>query len=711
MSTHVDIRGFISGPSRQSLIAGLSNRFAIERDRWLLWLPVAMGCGIAIYFAWPADPGLVLPCSLVGVFAVAAVLLRGGARLGAVLVLAMAVGFAASAVRSAYVAAPVILEKKRPLTVQATVERVERYPAGDTRITLRALDLEGFEENATPERIRLRVRTRGEAVEPGNRIEIRAVLMPPPPPVAPGSFDFARKAWFERLGGVGFAVSGATVLAEQPTETGILDGWRLARFRDSLAQRLAKQAPGDGGAVAVALMTGERGLIPEKIVEDLRAAGLAHLLAISGLHIGLMAGLAFFVVRAGLALVPSLALRYPIKKWAAIAAICAAFFYLMVSGGTVPTQRAFAMTLIVLMAVLIDRLAITMRLVAMVAGAMLLLAPESLLNVSFQMSFAAVIALVAVYEHARSHGWLPGRGDGWTRRIGIYFLGVAITSVVAGLATGYFAVVHFNRFANYGLLANMLAVPVMGLWIMPWAMAAFLLLPFGLESWALVPMTAGIELVADIAAWVAAMPGSVGYIAAVPTAATVLITLGSVWLCLWQRAWRLWGMVPIMAGLAWAAASEPPDILIDEQAKLTGIRAADGSLMLNSVRRSSMAVDTWTRRSGQGGALKWAPDDLDGPLSCDASGCLYRAPSGQLAALVRAPDALGEDCARADVVVSAVPVFGRCKGPETVIDRFDLWREGAHALWFTASGVRIETVAQHQGRRPWSRYARRQPEF
>ncbi|MFN3232729.1 MAG: ComEC/Rec2 family competence protein [Alphaproteobacteria bacterium] len=706
MSTDARIFRSFSGRYQNSLMVALGDRFESERTRWTLWSPVLLGIGIAVYFWWPTDPGLIAGFVLVGLAGLLALIGRGALRFCGIVIGLVTLGFLASGLRDTYVAAPVIAEKTGPVSIEGQVERVERYPDGHSRITLRNLAVSRLSENAVPERIRLRVRTQGDAVQPGNLVTMRAILMPPPPPVAPGAFDFARKAWFERLGAVGFAISGVSVTAQAPEGAGLFERWRLARFRDALAQRLADQAPDDAGAVAVALMTGERGLIPEQITEDLRAAGLAHLLAISGLHIGLMAGLAFFVVRAGLALVPPIALRYPIKKWAAIAALCAALFYLMISGGTVPTQRAFAMSAIVLTAIIFDRLAITMRLVALVAGAMLLLTPESLLNVSFQMSFAAVIALVAVYEHARSHGWLPGRGVGWLRRFGIYVLGVGITSVVAGLATGFFAVVHFNRFANYGLLANLLAVPVMALWIMPWAMAAFLLMPFGLEAWALEPMGWGIDLVTATASWVAHMPGAVSHIAAIPGSATVLVCLGGLWLCLWQQRWRIWGLAPIVAGLILAGSVSPPDLLIDEQGKLIALRGQGGQMAFNKVNGSAMSVDTWSRRSGQMGAVRWQTGADH--LACDATGCLYRAESGALVALVRTPEALAEDCSRAHVVISAVPVFGRCRRPNVVIDRFDLWREGAHAFWFGHDGARTETVAQHQGNRPWSRYAIRQ---
>ncbi|MCH8184454.1 MAG: ComEC/Rec2 family competence protein, partial [Proteobacteria bacterium] len=448
---------------------------------------VAVGVGAGIYFALPAEPPNWMGAVLLAATVLAAVGLR---RRAALLLLSIglagvATGFAASQLRTNLTAAPVLEKRIGSAMVTGRIVFVQSRGKAQ-RWLMEDLSISRLEPRNTPERIRLTNRVRGVALEPGMRIRVRATLMPPPSPAAPGAFDFPRLAWFASLGAVGFTTSRARIVGVEDRAFST----SLSALRQSMSARVRTALPGASGAVAAALMTGDRGAIPEDVLADMRDSGLAHLLAISGLHIGLVAGLFFFFVRGLLAAVEPVALRYPIKKWAAAGAMAAAFGYLLITGATVPTQRAFIMTGIVLTAIMLDRSAVSMRIVALAALAILILAPETLLSASFQMSFAAVVALVAVYESAGAR-FSRGRGRGsLRRRLLIYGAGILLTSLVAGLATTPFAVFHFNRFVIYGLAANMFAVPLTALWIMPWAMAAYVLMPFGLEGLALAPMGA-----------------------------------------------------------------------------------------------------------------------------------------------------------------------------------------------------------------------------
>jgi competence protein ComEC len=358
--------------------------------------------------------------------------------------------------------------------------------------------------------------------------------------------------------------------------------------------------------------------------------------------------------------------------------------------------------------ILLDRVAITMRLVAITAIVLLLLTPESLLGVSFQMSFAAVVALVALYERARVGGWLAAGHGGLVRRMAMYVVAVAVTSLVAGAATGFFAAFHFNNVATWGLLTNMAAVPIMGLWIMPSVLALFVALPFGLEYWPLQAIVWGNELTLRIAAWVAGLPGADLRVPALPDITMALVVGGGLWLLLWTGRWRWLGVLLMLAGTAFAFTAQPPDVLVDEKGKVSAVRGASGELVMLGGSAKSFAREIWLRRDAQK-EHESAAADLP---ACDGLGCIYRPPRrpNLTIALVRAPEALVEDCARADVVISAVPVFGRCRGPRIVIDRFDLWRAGAHAIWLEKDRVSVRSVAQDQGRRPWSLYARRTEE-
>ena len=673
----------------------LAAQLEAERDRWLLWIPVALGAGIGIYFWLYTEPPLWPALGILIGAAVAAVLARRQPApfALAVALVAAALGFAAAKVATMLATAPVLERRIGPLEVEARVLEVELFPEG-ARILAAPRGL-------GPERIRLRLKRGGPAPDPGNWVRVRAVLMPPPPPVMPGAYDFQRQAWFDRLGAVGFAVGPATLI--EPPPGGGRSSWQLgiARLRHAITERILAVLPGGVGGVAAALVTGERGPIPAGLNAAYRDSGLAHLLSISGIHMSLVAGIAFVAIRALLALIPPLVLRCNVKKWAAGLALVLIVAYTVLSGGSVPAQRSCLMTGLALLAVMIDRLHLSMRVVAWAAVAVMLVTPSGILGPSFQMSFAAVVALIAFYETwgVRLSAWRAERGP--IGRFGFYFAGLGLTTVIATLATTPFSIFHFNRFALHGLAANAVAVPLTGFWVMPWAMVACLLMPFGLESWGLVPMGWGVALINAVATEVAAWPAATIAIGALPSAGLVLMTLGGLWLCIWRRAWRVWGLVPIVAGAATLFLERPPDIILSNDAKVMAVLARDGTYMLSGGRSGSLLEETWTRRGGTEPGARWPKlgRSEDDSLACDFLGCIYEA-HGKRVALVRHAAALKEDC-RADLIVSAVPARKICRRRSGVIDRFDVWRNGAYAVWLAPDGVQIQSVRAWRGDRPW----------
>jgi competence protein ComEC len=691
-------------------LQGLAATLEAERTRWPLWLPVALGAGIATYFALPEEPPRLTGAVLAGGVLLLVLVARRAAWISALLaaLVALAVGFVVAQERAHGVAAPVLTERLGPVATTGRVVLVESRPHGH-RVTLADVTLAELAADETPARVRV-TQTRGPPPLPGAWIRTRAILSPPPRPSAPGAYSFPRRAWFERLGGVGFAVGDWAPVDLAPPLT-----WpqRLAaareRVRLKVAARLRSGLPGETGALAAALATGERGGVPEPVLETFRASGLAHLLAISGLHMSMIAGLLFVGGRAVLAAVPALAARWDLKKPCAVLALAGTAVYLMLAGATVPTQRAFLMTGLVLVAVLLNRVAISPRLVAWAAVAVLLAQPQALLGPSFQMSFAAVLALVATWELAAPRLATRRRAEGaWPDRLGravlLYLAGVLLTSLVAGAATMPFAAYHFNRVAVYGLAANLLAVPVMGLWVMPWLLASLLLLPLGLEGLALTPLGWGLDAVAGSAAWVAGWDGASRWIPAMPPWGLVAVAGGGVWLCLWRRPWRLLGVAGLAAGLASPWTQPLPDLIVGDDGRVLAVRGADGGLILSPGRADGFARGVWVARLGGESAESWpAPGGAtaDGRLRCDPRGCVLRV-GGVAVALAWHRAALGEDCARAEVVISPLPLGAGCEGPAVVADRAALSRGGVHALWLRDGRARVETVAAGEGRRLWS---------
>lgn len=673
---------------------------AAERPRWALWLPVAVGAGVGTYFALPAepDPGLGLALLCIAIVWTGRAFRRASGLVPAAACMAVALGFVVAQMHTHMVAVTPMAEPFGPGWIEGRVDTVEETEGGAYRVVL-ASPRSDDAAQTLPARVRVRLLAGDPEPALGSVLGVRAAISAPSGPVAPGAFDFRRHVFFQGIGGIGYAVGHARVLTPPSGSSGLA----LAEVRRRINAAVVR-AIGDPtrGAVAAALLTGQRQAVPEATYGALRDSGLAHLLAISGLHVGLVAGIVFVAVRAMCAAVPWVAVRYPIKKWAALAALVAALGYTVLVGSPVTTQRAFIMTGLVLLAVLLDRSPLSMRLVACAAVAVLLIAPESLTGPSFQMSFAAVLALIAAYE-----AWGPAfaqlrRRHVWAGSLVVYLGGVAFTTLIANLATAPFAVYHFHQFATYGLVANLLAVPLTAFWIMPWGVIGYLLMPFGLEAWPLAAMGWGLGLLLELAEGVAAWPAATILVPAMPEWGIVTIALGGLWLCLWQRAWRWAGAAAVVLGFLSIALAPQPDLLVSEDGRLMAVRGEDGRLSLSSGRRSSFVAERWLARDGQRHASTWPAlgASPDGRLTCDPLGCIYHR-AGHIVALPQERNALGEDCGVADILVAGFWITGRCAA-SVVIDRDTLTAYGAHAIYLDEAAAPVIRVATPEGtRRPW----------
>lgn len=680
-----------------------------ERETRILWLPVLFGTGIGGYFALPLEPPPALTAAL-GLAAIAVAVLgpkHSVYRAAAVLVLVAFVGFGLVQFRAFNLDTPV-LAGEGSYQVSGIISAIDRDPRGYPRLTLDAPALDGRFDSPALKRIRVTVRTGGDAVKPGDVVSFRAGLTPPPGPVAPGAFDFARQAWFRGIGAVGYAVTPVKRVsaADMPAP-----GWRMRvnGARDHIVTKSRAVLTGDTGAVAAALMTGLRGGISRESREAIRIAGLAHLLAISGLHVGLFSGIVFFAIRGLLALSPTLALTLPIKAIAASGAWLAALGYLFLSGASVPTERAFLMASIVLLAVLLGRRAISMRLLALAAMVILVLSPEDLLSAGFQMSFAAVAALIAGYELLRDRLRMLATGPrSLPKRVALYFLAVIVSTIIAEIAIGPIAAFHFNRVNGYGLVANLVAVPVMTFWIMPWSVVAIVLFPFGAESAALVAMGWGIDIVLQTAHTVASWPGATYPMASAPNLSLYLFALGGLWLCLWRDLrLRSLGLIGIAAAFMIAPFGPRPDVLINETSSLIAVKGDDGRLATSS-SRSSYIREVWLRRSGQDTANDWqdAAGGIRAPARCDEAGCLYateRDGRRWRIAFVFHADAMAEDCLAGALVFVLFDGDARCRGRAPIISQRQLEEAGGIGLWITAEGIERRNARPTKGSRPWAR--------
>lgn len=614
---------------------------------------MALGTGAACYFALPVEQGLAVGWLAVtaGLAAIAMAAL-GPARVIAALLAALLLGFGLAKLREASVATPV-LSQAMVAHLTGRIVSIEPRERG-ARLVLDEVRSGAFAPGQTPRRIRVMV-PNGAEFRPGNWISLTAALDAPSAPVAPGASDFGRWLYFHSIGATGFSYGRARAIApahEPGWWEGVSQGAEDLRVR--MTARIHAALPSSMGGIAASLITGTRGSIAAEDDAALRDAGLAHALSISGLHMALVGGGIFWLVRAVLAAFPAVALRYPVKKWAAVAALLASAFYLAISGAAPPAVRAFVMLATMMTAVLLDRPALTMRSLALAAAILLLARPEVVIDAGFQMSFAAVAALLAVAEWEQSRERQHPRGMLYR-----YVHGIVMTSLVASLATAPFTLFYFERAAHYAVLGNLIAMPVMGFWIMPAAALSVLLMPLGLER---LPLE--------------------------------LMALGGLWLAIWRLRWRWWGAAPMLAGVMLAFFAPRPDILVASDAVTIAVRGDDG--LLHFVRKpgNNFVAREWLKRDGDSRELAQAIG-MPG-LRCDGLGCVVNRPP-VIAAGLR-PEALAEDCGRAVVVINAAT--GRCKGPAVVIDQ-KAAEDGQGWSISLSSPPSSRSVRAWRGDRPW----------
>jgi competence protein ComEC len=670
-----------------------------EQGRLAPWLAAGFCGGVLLYFLAPAEPSwiaalLFLAASIWLCFVVRE---RPFAWAVTAMVAAIAAGFATGSVRGAMAAHPVLSLPTATVALQGFVEARDATARSD-RIVLRVTKTDPKSRQAIPERVRLAFR-KGLAPAVGEHIELRARLRPLVGPVRPGGYDFAIGAYFSGLGATGF-VLGRSKAAPTDIATPLSIRFTAAIdiLRRSLAERIRLTLPGDTGAIAAALVTGIRDHISQEANEAMRISGLYHVISISGLHMALVAGVLFALLRGGLALIPGLALRRPIKKYAALVALAGVTFYLVLSGAEVATQRSYIMVAIVLAGVIIDRPALTLRTLAAAVIVTLIVSPEAVLNPGFQMSFAATLALISFYER-----WVPlvsappqpgaSAIGAWSARAGRWVVLGAATSLIAGLATAIYAAFHFHRLAPYGVLANVLSMPLIGLVIMPGALFGVLLIPFGFDFIGWTMMGYGIEGMIRVANFVSSLSGAEGRIAAFSAGALLLGTLSLLLLAIPATRLRLIG-VPLAAFALWFVWNGPRyDVIVDTEGDVIAIRTADGTLSIHSGKSDRFTIENWLAAAGL------PPHARHNAFSCDQHGCVGMLADGSLIAIPKTPEALLEDCGRAALVIANRSVPASCSS--AVIDRNTLATTGAIALKKTANGWEPYVSRAPNADRPW----------
>lgn len=674
----------------------LNRLIGLQRGHLFAWVPVCLGVGISLYFSLRWEPGLTV-FLITGVVCVVSLCgvrwLPETAGPFAVALALVAAGFLLAGQRAHLVAAPV-LEFRYYGPIEGRVVAVDRSQSEKLRVTLDRVVLLRVSPGRTPARVR--VSMHGDQVFtnplPGQTVAVTGHLTAPSGPVEPRGFDFQRMAWFDRIGAVGYARTPLVLIAHAEGGEPLA---ALNRFRLRLSAAVQGALPGQVGAFAAAVTTGDRSGLSGPTLEAMRASNLAHLLAISGLHVGLLTGFIFTTLRAGIALVPRVALRVHSKKWAAAFALLASAAYLALSGGNVSTQRAFIMAAVMLVAVLLDRRALTLRSVALAAVIVLVWQPESLFSPGFQMSFAATTALVWVFGVMRTAAWRPPK---WATGL----VGLTVSSAIAGLATAPFAAAHFNQGANYGLIANLVSVPVMGALVIPAAVLAAVLAPLGLAQIGLFAMGLGIAWILRVAETVAGLDHAVRYIPQPDPIVMPVFISGALLVMLWQGRLKWAGLVPLVAAFAFWSVSERPTLLVADNAALAGVMTEDGRA-LSRARGHGFIAKSWLENDGGDRDRDAASRRAAQFATADDASLSFRVGQRRVSVFFSADSETVEAaCRRTPVIVTNRDTDAPLLGPCVILGPTEMARTGGMAIRLDNTDVKVSTVRGVHGFRLWN---------
>jgi len=671
----------MQNPEFKRLTSAAKRQFTAQQQRFFLWTPTMLMPGIMAFFALPTDPPALLPpIILIMLLSLWFATRKTRLRFFLTPLMLITLGFTAAHLRAQSQAMPMITKEMRYREVTAQVEMVEPVDK-KLKLTLIHPSIEHLPPDQTPPRIRLTLRGEQESFRAGDEVRLKATLLPLPAPTMPDGFDFARFYFFNGIGGTGYGLSRAEKISEAQAAPLSM---RINNLRHAIGEDMRNRMDAPFGAVAAAMTIGESGPIPEKINENLRDSGLYHILSISGFHLAVVTGIVFATIRLLLSLYPTLALRVNTKKIAGVLALLAAFAYLALAAYPIPAQRSFITVAFVFIAILFDRRGISLRSLCFAAIMLLLLFPESVYSASFQLSFAATLAIVALYEN-----WPLPTPHSRLARIPYYFLGILLSSLAASLATAPFVIYDFNRLSLLGILSNMLVLPLASIIIMPAIILAVLLMPLGLSGLAYAPLQWGIEQMLTIADITTRMPLASIRLPSLTDHGVCLAAIGLLWICLWRGHFRWWGIPMLLLSLATISQHQPIDMFISSGVKQVLARLPDGTYTALKGTDRSYAVQSWLQSEGQ----ETMTPLNESAIPCDATSCTYTL-HGHTIIMVHHADtdeALEQACtASPDIVIASRYLKStRCRGPKTLIGKNELDTYGPHALRITQSGIEI----------------------
>ncbi len=665
-------------------LSSIKEAFWAEYERFVLWSPVFLGAGILLYFLLPSEPPL-WPAPALLAFCSGCLYFfwhHQEKRIFWTAGFLFCFGFWLIQVKAHSVAAPVLKKRTPVVWVEGKVESVQILLSAQ-KIILSYPTIEGIKPEDTPLKVRVRVNGLRTLVKTGDKVRVRAKLMPPSFPAMPGSYPFLRKSWFDQLGGVGFALGRLEIVEKAPVsafEHVLEDIRRQITFRyKSLMDR-------QEASVAAALIVGEQGSIPKKLNQAYKDIGITHILSVSGFHMSLLAGFAFIVFRFLFSLSSWLSLRVNTKKLSIIAALLLTFGYLLISGLALPAVRSFLMLCVGLLAAFLDRRVLSVRNVAFVAFVLLLFYPEALISASFQLSFGAVLILISGFEYAMKKKWFRRDGSFFSFLYNL-LLGVLLTNFLAGFVTMPYVIYHFNRIPLYGLLGNFLLGGIFSFFVIPLLFIGVVLMPFGWDLWPVLLAGKGLAFLNEAAFFLADFKGAVWDVPAPTTGGILLFTLGFLWVCLFMTKLRWVGVIFMFLGMGTIIFNEKYDVYVSQGGKLAAVRSPEGRLLFSDLRKERFVRSVWLQREGEDSFFIRKEDVFSSLKPYEIKGLKVAFQK--------------EDCPGADIAFLLDGPQSGCSAKK-VVTRAESWKKGTFVLKRTPNGYILKSSADSLGNRLWN---------
>ena len=674
-------------------------------------IPITLLCiatGIGLYFNLPGE-GNSKVCALL----IVTLLFLGGLSqnyryvnnliIGALIII---IGYSLALYRTHTSTTPLLSQTLKSFDVVMMVEENQPLQKSRIRYTGKLLSLSKLSKNKIPKRVRIRTTDQGPRFKYGDLLCMRAMLARPKGPIRAGGYDFGFALWFKQIGATGFNISPLRLCPynQDRIEHQSSISQLIANIRSFIGNKIDNGLNEPERAMARALILGDRGRVNRDDLEAMRKAGLGHLLAISGLHMAVFGGTLFILIRALLALFPIFSQNHPIKKYAALSALIGSFVYFLISGQSIPTQRAVLMISVLFTAIMIERTALTLRNVAVAALIILFLKPESLMSAGFQMSFAAVTALIVTYQMLRDFEPLKNLkhtpSSSWLKPF-YYLGGIWITSIIATIATAPFAIYHFQNVSYMGPVGNMLAIPVFSLLLMPSALISLILMPFGLEALAFIPLKYSIQILLSTAHWTASFYPATITFGAISLSTVLIMMAGLVLVFFTNRPVNLIGAMLIIIAPISTLKQEKPDIYIGATAELIALRGEDQKLYAPTGRKGTFVLKNWLKADGDTRTINYVRNSQY--LLCDDSACTGKT-SNLRVTLIKSIAALEEACQTADILIYRFSITRKCKNPKLILSKKELTNSGTLSIYIKDGKMEIISANQFRKNRIWSAY-------